>query len=371
MANIKYKDLKGDWQDLIIGTGSGNGDIITAKEFNTKPVDSNSGKTKISTNDVVVYNSIDSTGSEGVYSPVLKLSGENLTETPIERTTLNITDNDLSKLYNDKAYLSSNMTIANQAGNFITAASTFTTDEEWPSWFISDISSPTCLINFKHDEEQGSKPLSKTLRYNFSVVISNRGINPSTLLNPLTGEFSNLSKTVIPFETDVTSVDVQFTGKYLFYDGSTNNFSEFDGKVGQKLKPGETYNIYFVLDFTPNSLNGGDVNSETHLEEINAWLSVEVNISGMTSGTKELVYDLNHCVISPKGFKYYVNENKYIELTKDGDFKIKNGISQIVLSKNALYIGLENDNKLYKMETQDKDNDSKYLVINTNNFITI
>ena len=273
------------------------------------------GTVTIEGNEINVYDAT-------VKTPILSISGNSLKSLTQNKITTNIKST-YNHLYND---------ITAEEIRVAEAISKRTAD----CILLDTITVPDDNHLYRVEEIVGGSPGLKLSRTGSKIAEDYDLIFKYDIL------FTNSSPKNLTEGTNYTPFPSGFTGtetNYVQLTANSNvsingNFSINEKSHNVVIPPG-TYNIYLRYYF----------NCEEP-QHISAWAGVNIEEFWITSPTIKLVQDINKCEISSYGFRYIVDTEKYVEFTKNGDFKIRNGNSQFYLTDNKIYLGFDgNDPK--------------------------
>ena len=133
---------------------------------------------------------------------------------------------------------------------------------------------------------------------------------------------------------------------YYTNDFNSTIFEEFgQSHYGQPQPWGRTYTLY--LPMSP-----GDVYFNWSIDRISTGysdISATTFSARITSVGYQLVPSVNGCDISPLGFRYMVNHDRYVIFKHDGLFLLRSGNKGIGVNKDGIIVTLDGGKEYYKM----------------------
>lgn len=137
--------------------------------------------------------------------------------------------------------------------------------------------------------------------------------------------------------TDSINSSICFNKIYLhLYDNVTGKYTSTEINQNDIITlPGKTK--YYLISVSRIFID----NIDDYIHELNSKkVGEDVFISiSLATPTLKLKKTITKCEISSFGFRYIVDENKYVEFAKNGNFKIKNNHATLYLNNNSIYMG--------------------------------
>lgn len=269
-------------------------DNLYVKKLNTKGKNVYSaGTISVEDNEMKVYNNNKPT-------EVVRITGTELKDIPDVVTGCSISETTCFtyNIFND---------IANKQSNYI-----------YGSKYIGDTSSSQPNNGYKYKVQQANKNLTGSVPVTFT-------------LSAKTTSFSTAQQISLTFCLIIDN-------KVVNYNSGPSTVTLFSGynsnQNGATLEWSTTKTLY--LSETPQKqyVNWGIKTLSTGASSLN-----QVTLTGEI-GTKSywLVPDINICDISPLGFRYIVNHEKYVVFKKDGTFFLRSGDNGVGVNNDGVFI---------------------------------
>lgn len=119
----------------------------------------------------------------------------------------------------------------------------------------------------------------------------------------------------------------------------------YHGLTSNTILPAGNYKVYHVFYMAHNGTPS----------QISRWAGVYLEEATIYGPSFNIVPVFEpKCEISSYGFRYFVDSDKYVEFTKNGDFKIQHGNSQFYLSDDNIYMGFNGGTALNVVPVKQK-----------------